>query len=185
MPIHPDRSPQSIDSSLTPGERARISPPPSTPSTAAHAGGQHELLQDSTNRPPRAIVHVHVHDSAVGAGLGSFFAISASSTGETHLPHRAELVDAVAHDAGESRQQLACASPAAGGWESNVRRLRAAPALSSFMCHAASSARMSIDSVFATAPRPRGCSCVHLQTLKRTGRAFRVADEDRERAERD
>ena len=78
-------------------------------------------------------------------------------------------------------------SPCGGKRMSKQSSPMVAASTSSFiLSHARSLARMSMDSVLATAPRPRGCSAPFTQTSKGMERAglVHLADEEREAARR-
>ncbi len=115
---------------------------------------------------------------------------SASSTGDgpSVLRERAQLVHAVAHDARERRHHArhALTGCRRAAWGS--RRHRRPPvraSMSSFVrSHARSCARMSIESVLATAPEPaRLLRAVHPDFERMRVAVLHVADEDRELAE--
>ena len=101
-----------------------------------------------------------------------------------HFGQRAQAFAAPAHQLrhGGSHAGHALHSPCGGNGMSKASSPMVFARVSSFSCsQAGSSARMSIDSVFATAPRPRGCSLPLTQTSNGMRLAvFDVADEQSE-----
>src|ERR1700704_5032392 len=79
-----------------------------------------------------------------------------------------------------------CTAPSGGIGQSNASSPAVRARMSSFILNQAPSwARMSIESVFATAPSPRGClRSVHPYFERVRLSVFDVSDEDRELAER-